>query len=177
MVNSGISKSYRSVNELNLFLKSVHDHSQTLVFTNGVFDLLHPGHVDYLQKAAALGDQLLVGVNSDESVKGLGKGAGRPIQDEISRAFILEHLQSVSHVHLFDEQTPLSFIQKVQPQVLVKGGDYDAECRDPNQKTYIVGSQEVRSWGGVVKTIEFLDGYSTTAIESKIFHSLSKPKC
>lgn len=139
-----------------------------IVFTNGCFDILHRGHIDYLSKAADLGNELIVGVNTDASVKRLGKADSRPLQDERSRAMIIASLHFVSVVILFDEDTPLNLIKLIQPQVLVKGADYDANERDSKNKKYIVGSDIVKGNGGEVRTIEFLEGYSTTTIEKKI---------
>lgn len=139
-----------------------------IVFTNGCFDILHRGHVDYLAKAADLGNELIVGVNTDASVKRLGKSNSRPLQDEQSRLMILASLSCVTAVILFDEDTPLELIKIIQPNVLVKGADYDAAETDPKSKKYIVGSDIVKANKGEVKTIEFLDGFSTTAIENKI---------
>ena len=130
------------------------------MFTNGVFDLLHPGHVDYLAKAADLGDSLIVGLNADASVKKLNKGALRPLQSEWARAYVLSALESVKAVIIFSEETPLNLINAIQPDVLVKGGDYTIDT--------IVGAKEVLALGGEVKVIPFLEGYSTTAIEQKI---------
>lgn len=141
---------------------------KTIVFTNGCFDIMHLGHIDYLAKAADQGDFLVVGLNSDASVKLLGKGANRPIQDENSRAMVVAALGFVSAVILFDEETPEELIRFVRPDVLVKGADYDAEEKDPKSKKYIVGSDLVRKNGGTVKTIELVPGYSTSAIEKKI---------
>lgn len=145
-----------------------------IVFTNGVFDLLHLGHITYLHQAKALGDRLIVGVNSDSSARLLKKGPARPIKDEISRAAILESLKSVDRVVLFDEATPLQVILAIEPNVLVKGGDYDADILDEQNKKYIVGSREVRETGGEVRVIEFIQGYSTTALEEKIILAHSK---
>lgn len=131
-----------------------------IVFTNGVFDLLHLGHIDYLGKAKDNGDILIVGVNSDASAKRLGKGTNRPITDEKSRSMIIAALEFVDAVILFDEDTPLELIKIVQPDVLVKGSDYKTED--------IVGYDVVTAKGGIIRTIEFLPGYSTTAIEKKI---------
>lgn len=131
-----------------------------IVFTNGCFDILHQGHVTYLAQAAELGDNLIVGLNSDESVKKLNKGANRPIQDQDSRALIMASLHLVSAVILFDEETPAELIKKVQPDVLVKGGDWKPE--------QIVGHDTVKARGGEVISIDFLPGFSTTAIEQKI---------
>lgn len=131
-----------------------------IVFTNGCFDILHQGHVTYLAQAAELGDNLIVGLNSDASVKKLNKGANRPIQDQDSRALILASLHLVSAVILFDEDTPAELIKLVQPDVLVKGGDWKPE--------QIVGYDTVKARGGEVISIDFLPGFSTTAIEQKI---------
>ncbi|MGB0171150.1 MAG: adenylyltransferase/cytidyltransferase family protein [Flavobacteriales bacterium] len=141
---------------------------QTVVFTNGVFDLLHRGHVTYLEAAARLGDVLVVGVNDDASVRRLGKGDDRPIVPEADRAFVVAGLRSVAGVILFGEDTPLELIQAVQPDVLVKGGDYDADCTDSADPRYIVGSAEVRANGGRVSTIDLVPGRSTTAIAAKL---------
>lgn len=131
-----------------------------IVFTNGCFDILHKGHVTYLSQAAELGDNLVVGLNSDESVKRLKKGPNRPIQNQDSRALILASLHHVSAVIIFDEDTPAELIKKIQPDVLVKGGDWKPE--------QIVGYDTVKARGGEVVSIDFLPGYSTTAIEQKI---------
>ncbi len=134
--------------------------SHQIVFTNGCFDLLHKGHVDYLNKAADLGDRLIVGINSDASVKSLGKGKNRPIQDEESRALIIASLHYVDQVVIFNELTPERLIQQITPDVLVKGADY--QIKD------IVGAEHVLNSGGSVERIEFLEGYSTSLIEQKI---------
>jgi D-glycero-beta-D-manno-heptose 1-phosphate adenylyltransferase len=129
-----------------------------IVFTNGCFDLLHVGHVRYLSEASALGHILIVGVNSDASVQKL-KGPTRPIQNENDRAEILASLKSVKHTILFNEETPLDLIQKVKPDVLVKGGDWT-----PDQ---IVGSDFVLKNGGQVLSLQFVNGKSTTKIIEK----------
>ena len=139
-----------------------------IVFTNGCFDILHRGHIDYLTKASDLGNVLIVGVNSDASVKRLGKKSSRPIQDEQSRANIIASLAVVESAIIFDEDTPLEIIKFIQPDILVKGADYDAEEKNSSSPKYIAGSAEVKAKRGIVKTIEFLDGFSTTAIEEKI---------
>ena len=139
-----------------------------VVFTNGVFDLLHRGHVTYLAAAAALGDVLVVGVNDDDSVRRLGKGPDRPIVPEQDRTFVVAGLRSVGGVVLFGEDTPLDLILALQPDVLVKGGDYDADCTDPTDARYIVGSAEVRAWGGRVATIDLVPGRSTTAMANRL---------
>jgi len=133
-----------------------------IVFTNGCFDLLHLGHLDYLAKAAAKGDKLIVGLNTDSSVTRL-KGPDRPITDQHSRTMLLASISFVSMVVLFDEETPYKLITKVQPDILVKGADYNP--------VDIVGYNEVMAKGGKVETIEFLPGYSTSAIEAKIRNS------
>lgn len=130
-----------------------------IVFTNGCFDLLHRGHIDYLAKAADLGDKLVIGLNSDQSTKGL-KGLNRPIIDEDSRALMLASFSFVDAVILFNEETPLELIRYVKPDILVKGGDYTIE--------QIVGSDLVLQNGGQVQTLDYLPGYSTTLIEQKI---------
>ncbi len=131
---------------------------QKIVFTNGCFDLLHIGHVRYLQQARALGDLLIVGINSDASVKRL-KGPTRPIQNESDRAEILAALGCVDYTVLFSEDTPLHLIQRVKPQILVKGGDWKIE--------QIVGSEFVMSYGGTVQSLQFIEGRSTTRIIEK----------
>lgn len=137
--------------------------NKKIVFTNGVFDLLHLGHIDYLSKAKDCGDILVIGVNSDKSAKQLGKGSSRPITDEKSRSMIIAALQFVDTVVLFDDTTPYELIKAVQPDILVKGADYKPEN--------IVGYDIVMEKCGEVKTIEFLPGYSTTNIEKKIKNS------
>ena len=129
-----------------------------IVFTNGCFDLLHRGHVEYLSKAADLGDVLVVGLNTDASVRRL-KGEGRPVNDEEARALVLASLGVVDAVVLFDEDTPYELIQAVRPEVLVKGADYKPE--------EIVGYDIVTSYGGTVTTVPLVEGYSTTRLLSR----------
>ena len=131
-----------------------------VVFTNGVFDLMHLGHIDYLSKAKDCGKILIVGMNSDASVKLLNKGPQRPLQDQVSRASILAALEFVDYVVVFDEETPYELIQVVQPDVLVKGADYKVED--------IAGHDIVLRRGGEVKLIELVEGYSTSSLEKKI---------
>ena len=131
-----------------------------IVFTNGVFDILHRGHVSYLAQARALGASLVVGLNSDASARGLGKGPDRPLNAEIDRACVLAALESVSLVTLFDEPTPVALLQRVRPQLYVKGGDYDIEALEE--------TRWVRRWGGDARTLPFVDGYSTTALVNRI---------
>jgi len=126
-----------------------------VVFTNGVFDLLHPGHVDVLVGARSRGDALVVGINSDTSVKRL-KGPERPIRSEADRAFVLASLEAVDAVCVFDEDTPLELVRALRPDVIVKGGDYSPEN--------VVGAAEVRSWGGECVIIPLTPGHSTTSI-------------
>lgn len=134
--------------------------NQKIVFTNGCFDIIHKGHADYLARARSLGDFLLVGLNTDASVKRQNKAPGRPINDEQSRAFVLASMHVVDAVVLFDEDTPYELIKAVQPDVLVKGADYKPED--------IVGGDIVRARGGQVVTIELTEGFSTTALLNKI---------
>lgn len=142
--------------------------NQKVVFTNGVFDLLHRGHVEYLAKAADCGAKFIVAVNADASVKRLGKGDSRPLQDEYSRALIMAALTFVDAVVIFDADTPLNLISEIKPDVLIKGGDYDASTTDKTSKKYIVGSDIVKQNNGSVQVIQFVEGFSTTKIEEKI---------
>jgi len=129
------------------------------VFTNGCFDILHIGHVHYLNEAKSLGDKLVVGLNSDSSVKRL-KGDERPINHELDRKFVLENLKAVDEVIIFDDDTPIELIKKINPDILVKGGDWPIEK--------IVGHEHVLANGGLVKSLSFKDGYSTTSTLEKI---------
>lgn len=145
--------------DLNLLLNLWRFKNFKLVFTNGCFDLLHRGHIEYLANAADLGDKLIIGLNTDQSVQRQGKGKNRPIQDEVSRSLILASLHFVDLVVLFDEDTPFEIIQKIQPDVLVKGADYKVE--------EIVGHDIVQAKGGEVRQISFIEGYSTSKIIDK----------
>jgi rfaE bifunctional protein nucleotidyltransferase chain/domain len=131
-----------------------------VVFTNGVFDLLHPGHVEYLEAARALGSALIVAVNADESARSLGKGPGRPVNTAADRARIVAALACVDRVVLFDEPTPLALIESVRPDILVKGGDYD--------RSTIVGADVVEASGGKVLTIDLVPGHSSTRIAERL---------
>lgn len=142
--------------------------NQTIVFTNGCFDILHRGHIEYLAQTADCADKLVVGLNSDASVKSLNKASSRPIQDENSRALIIAALDFVDAVIIFNEDTPYSLISNIIPNVLIKGGDYDACVSDKQNPKYIVGSDVVKANGGIVQVIQFVEGYSTTKIEEKI---------
>lgn len=135
-------------------------HSRKIVFTNGCFDILHYGHINYLSRASDLGNVLVVGLNSDASVRKLNKGGSRPLQDEKSRAAILASLGFVSAVVVFEEDTPYELIKTVKPDVLVKGGDWK-----PDQ---IIGNDIVKALGGEVVSLSFVEGFSTTGIEKKI---------
>ncbi len=139
-----------------------------VVFTNGCFDILHAGHVDYLQAASRLGDHLVVAVNSDDSVKRLEKGAERPVNSEDNRLKLIEALSCVSSAFIFDEDTPLKCISEIQPSILVKGADYDPSETDETSKKYIVGSREVLAFGGEVSVVELTEGFSTTKLIEKI---------
>ena len=131
-----------------------------VVFTNGVFDILHRGHVDYLEAARNLGGTLVLGLNSDISVQQLGKGPDRPLNPELDRAVVLAGLAAVSLVIFFDERTPVALLRRVRPDVYVKGGDYDMETLEE--------TAVVRSWGGRSLAIPFVNGYSTTSLIQRI---------
>ena len=145
--------------KLEAELKNFRDKAQKIVFTNGCFDLLHFGHIDYLAKAKKLGDKLIIGLNTDASVQQI-KGPSRPVKDELSRAHILASMQFVDAVILFDQETPLDLITWIMPDVLVKGGDYKLED--------IVGHQLVLENGGTVQTIDFVEGFSSSILIAKI---------
>ena len=155
---SNLESSHLDRNVADLLEKWM-SQNKRIVFTNGCFDLLHPGHVQLLEFAKAQGDILIVGLNSDASVRRL-KGSNRPLNSERDRATLLRALQCVDLVITFDQDTPLELIQELRPNILVKGADY------LNQE--IVGQDEVESWGGEVKLCPLADGYSTTAKVSEI---------
>tara|TARA_B100000795_G_scaffold101107_1_gene74342 strand:- start:2394 stop:2885 length:492 start_codon:yes stop_codon:yes gene_type:complete len=148
-----------TTNTLKSQLTEWRKNDQKIVFTNGCFDLLHLGHVDYLAKARDLGHKLIIGLNTDASVSRI-KGPSRPVKDQNSRAIILAAMQFVDAVIFFDEETPINLITWVQPDVLVKGGDYTLEG--------IVGHEIVLAKGGEVKTIPFVEGYSSSKLIAKI---------
>ena len=141
-------------------LKTWREKNKKIVFTNGCFDIIHPGHIDYLSQARDLGDILVLGLNTDQSVRRLNKGSNRPINDERTRAYVLAGLASVDLIVFFDEETPYNLIKLLQPNVLVKGKDYEVEK--------IIGFDILKENGGQVITIPFLDGYSTSSLIKKI---------
>lgn len=153
-----------TLEELLPELAARREKGEKIVFTNGCFDILHPGHVTYLSEARNLGDLLVVGLNSDASVKRLGKGDERPIMDEMERATVLAGLKAVDYVVVFDEDTPEKLIGALLPDVLVKGGDW------PLDK--IVGRDVVEKAGGIVRTIPVVEGKSTTGIIERILSRL-----
>ncbi|MDI1272079.1 D-glycero-beta-D-manno-heptose 1-phosphate adenylyltransferase [Polaromonas sp.] len=136
---------------------------QPVVFTNGVFDVLHRGHATYLAHARALGGSLVVALNTDDSARRLGKGPDRPLNNEEDRAVLMAALESVSLVTWFDEDTPLALITELRPDILVKGGDYDMDR--------LAETAVVKAYGGRALAIPFVDGYSTTALVQKIRHA------
>lgn len=131
-----------------------------VVFTNGVFDVLHRGHVTYLAQARALGGSLVVALNTDASARRLGKGPDRPLNGELDRAIVIAALESVSLVTWFDEDTPVQLLSELKPQVYVKGGDYDMRT--------LAETALVESWGGRAQALAFVDGYSTTQLVRRI---------
>ena len=158
IIKSKIFRNYSNA-EFSRILSFINFKSKKIVFTNGCFDIIHRGHIEYLAQAAQLGDFLIVGLNTDSSTSKL-KGPNRPIQDEESRALILASLQFVNAVVLFSEETPYNLIKLIQPNILVKGSDYTIEN--------IIGNDIVKAKGGEIKTINFIEGYSTTSILNKI---------
>lgn len=147
------------INNIESYLTYWNLKNQKIVFTNGCFDILHRGHVEYLAQAANHGDVLIIGLNTDSSVRRI-KGETRPVQDEYARAILLASLSFVSAVVLFDDDTPYKLIKRIQPDVLIKGSDYAVND--------IVGSDIVIAKGGKVITIDFIEGYSTSSIIEKL---------
>ena len=145
--------------KLQDFINSLKQNKQTIVFTNGCFDILHYGHINYLAKAANLGSKLIVGLNSDSSVQRL-KGKDRPINKELERAFVLASLFFIEAIIIFNEDTPEKLIHNIAPDILAKGGDYKVE--------EIAGSDFVLKNGGKVEIIQFVEGYSSTKIINKV---------
>ena len=154
-----IENKIMSMENAKIQIKKWQNNDEKVVFTNGCFDVLHAGHIKYLFKAKSLGDHLVIGLNTDNSVRIL-KGKNRPLQDEQDRALILAALEAVDLVILFDENTPLEIITFLKPDILVKGSDYTIDN--------IVGAKEIVQWGGKVETIEFVNGKSTSLIIEKI---------
>jgi rfaE bifunctional protein nucleotidyltransferase chain/domain len=142
------------------WVRGLQDRGLKVVFTNGCFDLLHPGHVDYLEEARSLGDALLVAVNTDASVRRLGKGGLRPVNPEADRARVLAGLAAVDRVVFFAEDTPLELITELKPDVLVKGGDYQVQ--------EVVGREVVLARGGQVRILPFRAGYSTSLLLARL---------
>ncbi|MNK05432.1 Bifunctional protein HldE [compost metagenome] len=157
-----------SLDEMATRISEWKQSGEKVVFTNGCFDILHEGHVTYLAKAADFGSKLVIAINTDSSVKRQGKGEERPINPESSRALILASLGFVDGVVFFDEDTPVSVIELLKPNVLVKGADYDADETDPSSKKYIVGREILLANGGEVKTVALVEGFSTTNIVKKL---------
>jgi len=155
----------KSLVELKKIREQLRIEKKRVVFTNGVFDILHRGHVEYLEQARRMGDVLMLGLNSDASVRKI-KGPHRPIMSQDDRASVLAALESVSYLCLFDEETPENLIAELLPDVLVKGGDY--------QLHQIVGRDIVEAHGGVVTTIPLTPGKSTTDVIGKIVHLIKK---
>ncbi len=141
-------------------VQRLRQHGRVIVFTNGVFDILHPGHARYLTDARACGDALIVGINSDRSARSLEKGPDRPVHPELERAEVVAALRAVDAVVIFDEETPFAIVNALQPDVLVKGADWAADA--------IVGSDVVEARGGRVVRIPLAAGYSTTSILARL---------
>ncbi|HEY8783802.1 MAG TPA: D-glycero-beta-D-manno-heptose 1-phosphate adenylyltransferase [Mucilaginibacter sp.] len=153
----------RDLSSIKTIVSNWQKDGKKVVFTNGVFDLLHLGHITYLAKAAELGDKLIIGLNSDRSVKRI-KGESRPVNDQNNRAALLAALFFVDAIVVFEDDTPLNLITALMPDILVKGADYSVEN--------IVGGKEVIANGGEVKTINLVEGYSSTSIIEKIRNQL-----
>ncbi|SHN52105.1 D-glycero-beta-D-manno-heptose 1-phosphate adenylyltransferase [Desulfovibrio litoralis] len=149
-----------SRSQLSDTLETLRKTNKRIVFTNGCFDIIHPGHVDLLERAKKYGDVLILGLNSDDSVRRQNKGPDRPLNSFEVRAFVLAHLESISFVTEFTEDTPLKLIEIIQPDILIKGGDWSPDK--------IVGKELVEKKGGQVLSLELIKGYSTTALIEKI---------
>jgi rfaE bifunctional protein nucleotidyltransferase chain/domain len=160
-----MKKIFNSGEDFSALVKTLKDDSKKTVFTNGVFDIIHRGHIEYLHSAKELGDVLIVGLNSDKSVKMI-KGEKRPIVQQDNRAFVLSNLLPVDYVIMFDEDTPYNLISKIMPDVLVKGADWQADK--------IIGSDIVKQNGGEVKTINFVENNSSTGIIERIIQLYCK---
>jgi D-beta-D-heptose 7-phosphate kinase/D-beta-D-heptose 1-phosphate adenosyltransferase len=157
-----------SLDEIEARIELLRRSEKSIVFTNGVFDIVHKGHIVLLNKAADFGDHLIVGINSDRSTKTLGKGPNRPINSENDRAFVIAGLAAVGTVVIFDTSTPFDLISKVKPDTLVKGGDYNPKQTNPKAKDYIVGSDLQKAASRQTIAINLVDGYSSTAVIKSI---------
>ncbi|RFC54395.1 D-glycero-beta-D-manno-heptose 1-phosphate adenylyltransferase [Brumimicrobium aurantiacum] len=157
-----------SQEEAKTVISSWKNNEEKVVFTNGCFDILHRGHITYLAKAASKGDYLVVGVNADDSVKRLNKAPNRPVNDEQSRALVIASLEVVDLVVIFENDTPKELIETIEPSILIKGADYDADIEDESNPKYIVGAKEVKAAGGTVDTIDLEEGFSTTRIIERL---------
>lgn len=157
-----------SLNDLIVQVEQWKKMGEKVVFTNGCFDILHLGHITYLASTADYGSKLIVGLNTDISVRKQGKGPERPINPESARMLLLAALECIDAVVLFDGDTPLNLITELKPDVLAKGADYDPQCVDKSSKKYIVGSEIVRSYGGDVVAIPLVEGFSTTSVVNKL---------
>ena len=160
-----MKKIFTSDEDISVLLSSLKSESKKIVFTNGVFDIIHMGHVEYLLSAKKLGDILIVGLNSDSSVKMI-KGDKRPIVNQENRAFVLSNLKPVDYVVIFDEDTPYYLISRIKPDVLVKGADW--------QEGKIIGADIVKSNGGEIKRIDFVENNSSTGIIDRIIQLYCK---
>lgn len=163
MIDNLKRKIFKNPKDLERFLHIWRFKNYKIVFTNGCFDIIHRGHIEYLIEASKLGDILVLGLNTDNSIKRL-KGEGRPIQDQKTRAIVLAAYSFINAIVMFDEDTPIELIKFIRPNILVKGGDY--------KKEEIVGYDFVNSYGGEVVVLPYIEGYSTTDIIKKI--TLSK---
>ena len=154
-----IQTKIKNLEEANRIVREWNSSDEKIIFTNGCFDLLHLGHIDYLSKAKDLGTKLIVGLNSSKSVQKL-KGSSRPIHSSQTRATLLAAFEFIDLVIIFEEDTPMELIKSLRPNILVKGGDYTLET--------VIGAYEVKGYGGNVEIIPFLSGYSTSSIVTKI---------
>jgi D-beta-D-heptose 7-phosphate kinase/D-beta-D-heptose 1-phosphate adenosyltransferase len=162
MLSAGSRGKVRTLDEAIVMTKAAKNSGQSVVFTNGCFDIIHAGHISLLQRAAALGDVLIVAMNDDHSVRGL-KGPSRPVNDQENRARVLGALECVDAVVLFNDETPIKLIEGISPDVLVKGGDYSVET--------VVGAEFVIAQGGAVELLDLVDGLSSTSTIEKMKQS------